>query len=84
MFKKILKKLKEVKERKKEKAYPNRFLKFYHLNKKKLNKERRFSYNERKKSGVCVRCKKKTVKGIVFCQYHQEKQKTYNKISRSK
>ena len=76
MFKKILKKLK------KEKKYPNRFLKHYYLNQEKLNKERRSSYSERKKAGICVRCKEKAVSGIVFCEFHQKLQKGYNKKAR--
>ncbi len=64
--------------------YPNRFVKFYHLNKEKLNKERRGGYSSRRKDGICVRCKRKVVPGIVFCEYHQEKQKEYNKKARGK
>ncbi len=71
-------------EKKEEEKYPNRFLKFYHNNKKRLNKERRGSYSERKKAGICVRCSKEALKGIVFCDYHQNKQKSYNKKARSK
>jgi hypothetical protein len=72
------------KSEEKEKKYPNRFLKFYHQNKKRLNKERRGSYTGRKSSGTCVRCKKPALRGIVFCEYHQQKQKEYNKKARSK
>ena len=66
-----------------KKKYANRFIKFYHQNKKKLNENRRLSYSERKKKKICVRCKKKALKGIVFCEYHQSKQKKYNKKARS-
>lgn len=62
---------------------PNRFLKFYYLNQKQLNEERRSSYNKRKKNGICVRCKKKSLPGIVFCEYHQHKQKEYNEKARA-
>ena len=65
------------------KKYPNRFLKFYHQNKKRLNENRRLSYSEKKKLGICVRCKKKARKGIVFCKDHQSKQKGYNQKARS-
>ncbi len=68
----------------KEEEYPNRFLKFYYLNKSRLNKERRGSYYYKKKAGTCVRCKKPRVTGIVFCIYHQSKQKEYNTKARSK
>ena len=64
--------------------YPNRFVKFYHLNKNRLNKERRSTYSTKKKKGLCVRCNSKAVKGVVFCKYHRQKQKRYNKIARSK
>jgi hypothetical protein len=95
---KLKKETKEEAEKKKEEAkgkekegekaeestkYPNRFVKFYHLNKEKLNKERRGSYSSRRKDGTCVRCKRKVVPGIVFCEYHQEKQREYNKKARS-
>lgn len=78
VFKKILNKIKGKKE------YPNRFLKFYHENKTKLNKERKNNYHKKQKSGICVRCKKIAVTGIVFCEYHQAKQKEYNKKARQK
>ena len=80
MIKRLLKKLKK----KEEKKYPNRFLKHYYLNQEKLNKERRGSYSQRKKKGICVRCHKKAVSGIVFCSYHQKLQKGYNKQARGK
>jgi hypothetical protein len=66
------------------KEYPNRFLKFYHLNQKRLNQERRGSYNDRKKAGICVRCQKKAQPGIVFCEHHQTLQKGYNAKARGK
>jgi len=82
----------EVKKQKEESSakpsesveYNNRFVKFYHLNKERLNQERRGSYSSRKKEGVCVRCKNKSLPGIVFCEYHQSKQKEYNKTAREK
>ncbi len=75
----------KIEEKSKEvakKEYPNRFLKFYYLNQKKLNKERRKSYSRRKGKGICVRCKQKSLPGIVFCEFHQQKQQTYNYQSR--
>ena len=78
-------KRKKVTKRKAVKSkYPNRFVKFYHLNKNRLNKERRSTYSTKKKKGLCVRCNSKAVKGVVFCKYHRQKQKRYNKIARSK
>ncbi len=64
--------------------YPNRFLKFYHLNQKRLNQERRGSYTQRKKAGICVRCLRKALPKIVFCDYHQKLQKGYNAKARGK
>ena len=83
--KKKISKTKKSKAKKDSKSeYENRFQKFYHLNKKRLNKERRTSYKSRSKDGVCVRCSKKVVKDIVFCKYHQAKQKEYNAKARKK
>lgn len=65
-------------------VYSNRFLKFYHLNKSRLNKKRRSSYLKKKKVGICVRCNRKAIEGIVFCSYHQKKQIIYNHNSRLK
>ena len=100
MFKKLLgifkRKLEEKKKSKKNTTkntansvkdgggYDNRFQKFYHLNKKRLNLGRRSSYSGKKKSGICVRCKRRVVPGIVFCEYHRKKQKEYNRKARSK
>ena len=80
MFKKILQKLRL----KKEEKYPNRFLKFYHLNKKKLIQERKGNYYSKKQSGICVRCHRPALSEIIFCVYHQEKQKGYNMKARNK
>lgn len=95
MFKKWLSKFRKVdekaggKEESKEKStanddYPNRFVKFYHQNQERLNNERRGSYTSRKKGGICVRCRRKALPGIVFCDYHQAKQKEYNLKAREK
>ncbi len=83
MIRKILRKIrtKKTKERKvyKNGNYPNRFLKFYHQNKDRLNNERRSDYWKKKKAGICVRCSRKASKGIVFCSYHKKMQKKYAK-----
>ena len=79
VFKRLLQKLKGEKN---EAEYPNRFLKFYHANKGRLLKERRLSYYDKKKNGICVRCSRKASEGIVFCEYHQQKQVGYNKKAR--
>ena len=78
------KKSKTTRTKKSPKEFQNRFHKFYHLNKKRLNKERRGLYTTRSKKGICVRCKKRVVKGIVFCSYHKAKQKEYNAKARAK
>lgn len=90
-LKKFKREEKEKKEEKKEdlgvkepKEYPNRFVKFYHLNKERLNQQRRGGYSGHKKEGMCVRCKQKALLGIVFCEYHQQKQKEYNHKAREK
>ncbi len=98
MFKKLFEKLrsktstqtapasssaKAAKPKSSKKTYPNRFLKFYHENKSRVNKTRRSKYTEHRKAGLCVRCNKKAVSGIVFCSYHQQKQNKYNKKARS-
>lgn len=80
MFKKILQKLRL----RKEENYDNRFLKFYHLNKKRLIAERKESYYKKRESGICVRCHQPVQPGIIFCTYHQEKQKGYNQKARDK
>src|SRR3989338_2016586 len=68
----------------KDSEYPNRFLKFYHQISRRLNQERRTSYSERKKAGICVRCHKPVVPHLVFCEFHQQKQKGYNQKARAK
>jgi hypothetical protein len=82
----VLKKLinKITRRKNSNKVYFNRFLKFYHLNKFRLNKKRRSLYIRKKKSGICVRCNRKATDGIVFCSYHQKKQIIYNHNSRLK
>lgn len=67
---------------KKQIKYKDRFQKFYHLNKKRLNKERKLIYQEKKAKGICTRCKKKAIKGIQMCKYHQIKQMQYNRNRR--
>lgn len=85
VFKRLLEKLKgKPKEALSENKYPNRFLKFYRLNQKRLSKERRSVYHEKKKAGICVRCQRKALEGIIFCEYHQQKQVGYNKKARGK
>ncbi len=81
VIKKIIDK---VKKKLTDKKYSNRHLKFYHENKNRLIKERQNKYHQKRKFGVCVRCKKQVVPGIVFCEYHQNKQKEYNQKARRK
>ncbi|MBT3298355.1 hypothetical protein HN385_05495 [archaeon] len=94
MLRKLLSKVIKIKKTRAKKGqanidndgnvYDNRFVKFYHLNKKRLNKERRGSYKSKSKGGICVRCNRKAVKDIVFCKYHQARQKEYNAKARAK
>lgn len=79
VFRKLLRRFRGEK---KDEDYANRFVKFYHLNKKRLNKERRGSYKSKKKSGVCIRCSKKTVEDTVFCAYHRKQKQEYNRKMR--
>ena len=81
-LKDLLQKLKSGPEPK-NKKYDNRFLKFYHHNKGRLLKERKWLYHDKKKNGICVRCMRKALEGIIFCDYHQQKQVGYNKEARS-
>lgn len=82
VWKKLLARLRGKEEVNEE--YDNRFLKFYHGNKKRLLKERKKSYYGRRKEGICVRCSEKAVAGIIFCSYHQQKQVKYNKKARGR
>lgn len=84
VFEKILQKLKSNLEEPVNKKYPNRFLKFYHSNKGRLLKERKYTYTDKKKQGVCVRCGNKALENIIFCDYHRQKQVEYNKKARAK
>lgn len=90
VFKKILQKIKVIKQGisqtkpKEHSGHSNRFLKFYYNNKKRLLKERKSLYHEKKQKGICVRCSRKVMEGIVFCEYHQQKQVWYNQKSRIK
>ncbi len=67
---------------KKEIEYRDRFHKHYELHKEEINKKRKELYNARSLTGICVRCKKKSVKGIKLCKFHRIKQKEYNERSR--
>ena len=78
VLKRLLNKLKKNKE------YSNRFNKFYHLNKKRLDKERKSLYHDKRSKGICIRCKKKADKNRIFCSYHRTLQKGYNKKARGK
>jgi hypothetical protein len=68
----------------KAKDAPNRFLKFYYTHREDLLKERREIYYEKVKNGECIRCTRRAIKRIKFCNYHRKKQEEYNRIARSK
>ena len=80
VWKELLQKLRGETET--DQDYPNRFLKFYHGNKRRLLKERKNSYYEKRKNGICVRCNRKVVPSIIFCSYHQQRQVEYNQKAR--
>lgn len=82
MFEKILQKLKG--STKDSEKYANRFIKFYYNNKARLLKYRKSLYYQKKQKGICVRCNRAALEGIVFCDYHQQKQVEYNKQARMK
>lgn len=90
-LKELLQKIKETAavakpgpEKKKNSTYPNRFVKFYHDNKGRLSKERKSLYYQKKQKGICVRCNRKVQEGIIFCDYHRQKQVSYNQKARAK
>lgn len=78
------KSLGKKKDKLSDKDYPNRFVKFYHINQKRLNDERRSLYQQKRDAGICVRCGRKAEEGIIFCSYHRKIQKGYNKKAREK
>ncbi|MAG60443.1 hypothetical protein CL619_01525 [archaeon] len=63
---------------------PNRFLRFYYANRKELLAERKETYNQKLKKGICVRCNSKAVSGIKYCAMHREMQREYNRKAREK
>ena len=67
-----------MKKKKSVKRWKNRFQKFYHLHRDEINRKRRRLYQGKEKKGVCVRCKKRALKGITFCMFHRKRQKYYN------
>jgi hypothetical protein len=60
------------------KRFKDRFQKFYYMHRPDLNKFRRSLYTDRKKKGVCVKCKKKSLASSIFCGYHLAKSRIYN------
>jgi|GEM_PF-1911083 len=53
--------------------FKDRFQKFYFVHRGDLNNERRRLYLQKKARGICVRCKRKVVKGSVFCADHRKR-----------
>lgn len=76
--------IKSIKKKTIPKKYKNRFQKFYYLNRDRINEERRERYETNKKKGLCIKCKRKSVKGIKLCSYHRASIKEYNKRARLK
>ncbi|HIH11733.1 TPA: hypothetical protein HA241_06085 [Candidatus Woesearchaeota archaeon] len=82
MIRKLLQKIKEKISSRQE--HTNRFLKFYYAHHRRLLKERRSTYYTKREKGICVRCSRKSLAGIIFCSYHQKMQKGYNQKARAK
>lgn len=61
------------------KKFKDRFQKFYYLHRPDLNKFRRSTYTAKKKKGICVKCKKKALSSSIFCAYHLNKSRVYNR-----
>jgi hypothetical protein len=60
------------------KKFKDRFQKFYYEHRPDLNKSRRSTYSEKKKKGICVKCKKKALSSSIFCAAHLRKSRIYN------
>jgi hypothetical protein len=58
--------------------FKDRFQKFYYEHRERLNRERRSAYQAKKAKRFCVRCKRKVVKGSIFCARHRAKSREYN------
>lgn len=61
------------------KKFKDRFQKFYYLHRPDLNKFRRSTYSDKKRKGICVKCKKKALSSSIFCAYHLNKSRVYNR-----
>jgi hypothetical protein len=60
------------------KKFKDRFQKFYYQHRPDLNKFRRSTYQDKKRKGICVKCKKKSLSSSIFCAYHLRKSRVYN------
>lgn len=58
------------------KEYKDRFQKHYYAHREELNEKRRLLYFGKKASGLCVRCRKKALKGKLFCSEHLMKSRS--------
>ena len=61
------------------KKFKDRFQKFYYFHRGSLNNFRRRSYKDKKKAGICVKCKKKSLASSIFCAFHLRKSRIYNR-----
>jgi hypothetical protein len=50
--------------------YRNRYSRHYYAHRDELNAKKRLAYQERRAKGLCVRCLRKALHGIVFCRTH--------------
>ena len=78
MAKKPVRKPSKFKSVSVKKKFKDRFQKFYYLHRPDLNKSRRSTYTEKKKKGICVKCKKKALASSIFCAPHLRKSRIYN------
>jgi hypothetical protein len=60
------------------KKFKDRFQKFYYYHRGDLNKFRRSTYQQKKKKGICVKCKKKSLASSIFCAFHLNRSRVYN------
>lgn len=60
------------------KKFKDRFQKFYYYHRGDLNRFRRSSYQQKKKKGICVKCKKKSLSTSIFCAHHLNRSRVYN------
>jgi len=84
MFRNLFKRKEKAVSKKEPKKFNSRFMKFYYENKEHVSNYRKKRYEEKKKNGICIKCKRKAIPGINFCDYHRKQTKKYNEKARKK